>query len=411
MVNPIDRSLNTVRRGIALKIGLPRLRLSRKLLFITLGMTVLLGGTGMTALYFGGDNLLVEGGENAIGAECTDVLTMVVKTPNNHLRLRKFIRMETTSGHERVRTALRISGLLAKKYQVDLIHVSVLDTHGPAKRAEMRSRAIGAEVLIALKPDNLPEMKSPAMASYYEGPVSDEGHFYGDKVVVDIDEIGAMMTAMRTIEEKPDCINPAGDAETAKNDGHGKTDKKDGHATPKEGEKQAEGHGEKPASDHGEEPAKEGADEAAHGAEPAKEQSFLDGMLSMVGLGGSEEATAETHEPVAEEAVGGHDTAGSAESHEEQPAAASQDHEAVADEPADAAAGHDTEQAKGKEEKPADSAAHETSDKKAEPAAEDHSASKKPDAAAHGDKDAKDRGNAEKPNADEHAEAYMPVGD
>ena len=437
---------------------------------ITLGITVLLGGTGMTALYFGGDSLMVEGGENAIGAECTDVLTMVVKTPNNHLRLRKFIRMETTSGHERIRTALRISGLLAKTYQVDLIHVSVLDTHGPSKRAEMRARAIGAEVLIALKPDNLPEMKSPAMASYYEGPVSDAGQFYGDKVVVDIDEIGSMMTAMRTIEEKPDCVNPAGDAETAKNDGHGKTDKKDGHAKPNEkpandhGEKPAEDHGEKPANDHGAEPAKEGADEAAEGADPAKEQSFLDSMLSMVGLGGSEPA-AQTHEPVAEEpadaATDGHGGTESAEGHDKAPVKneghetsdaktdpAAEDHsspakhEAVAEEPADASGeSHDTAKtADGHEEKPAASEEHKASDAKAEPAADDQAAPAEEAHApapaedeqvaeeapadetadhdktpakvdAHAPADAKDHGNAKKPKADEHAEAYMPVGD
>lgn len=457
----------TVRWGIALKIGLPRLRLSRKLLFITLGITVLLGGSGVTALYFGGQNLLVEGGESAIGGECVDVQTMVVKTPSNHLWLRKFIRMENASGHERVRTALRISGILAKNNAVDLIHVSVLDTHGPTKRADMRARAIGAEVLIALKPDNLPEMKSPAMASYYEGPVSDEGRFYGDKVVVDIDEIGSMMTAMRTIEEKPDCTNPKGDAAAAANDGHGKTDKKDGHNKPTEGhdkpandhgEQPAKDHGEKPANDHGEEPAKEGAD----AAEPAKEQSFVDSMLSMVGLGGEEEKPAA--ETSADAPAEGHDTAKSSEGHDEQPAAedhsAAKTDEAVAEETVDAENGHDTvEPAKADEAKPAESAGHETGDNKAEPAAEDHSAAEKPAAAEHEGADTKadataqdgrapaedaaapapaeddhaaeaapdaaaedhgetpaksganDHGDTKKPKPDEHAEVEMPVGD
>lgn len=463
----------TVRWGIALKIGLPRLRLSRKLLFITLGITVLLGGSGVTALYFGGQSLLVEGGENAIGGECVDIQTMVVKTPSNHLWLRKFIRMENASGHERVRTALRIAGNLAKNNAVDLIHVSVLDTHGPTKRADMRARAIGAEVLIALKPDNLPEMKSPAMASYYEGPVSDAGRFYGDKVVVDIDEIGSMMTAMRTVEEKPDCVNPAGDAEAAKNDGHGKTDKKDGHDKPKEGhdkpandhgEKPAEDHGEKPASDHGEDPAKEGAD----AAEPAKEQSFVDSMLSMVGLGGGETPADAADHPAAETSADapaeGHDTAKSSEGHDQQPAV--EDHssarteEAVAEEPVDAANGHDTaEPVEAQKANSAENAGHDTSDEKAESAAEDHSAAEIPAAAEHEGADAKaeataqdheapaedatapapaeddhaaeaapdaaaedhgetsaksganDHGDTKKPKPDEHAEVDMPVGD
>jgi hypothetical protein len=369
-----------------LKIGLPRLRLSRKLLIITLGITVLLGGTGMTALYFGGDSLVIKGGENAIGGECTDVQTMVVKTPSDHLWLRKFIRMENASGRDMVRTALRISGNLAKNNAVDLIHVSVLDTHGPTKRADMRARAIGAEVLIALKPDNLPEMKSPAMASYYEGPASDEGRFYGDKVVVDIDEIGAMMTAMRTIEEKPDCISQNVEADATENDGHGKKDKSD--AKPNDhGGKPADAQGEKPANDHGEEPAKEGGNDTDQNADAAKEQSFLDSMLSMVGLGGGDETAVEKHEPVAEEPAeapaGGHDKQPDASAEhkasEAEPAAdshaKSETHEPVAKEPAD-----DTDKAHGAEE-----------------------------ADAHVPAD--DHDNPKKPKADKHAQVDMPVGD
>lgn len=285
-----------------MKIGLPKLRLSRKLLLITLGITVLLGGTGVTALYFGGAGLMLESGENAIGGECTDLQTMVIKTPSNYLWLRKFIRMENASGPDRVRTALRIAGLLAKKNTVDLVHVSVLDSHGPTIRSQMRARFIGAEVLIALKPDNLPEMKSPAMASYYEGPVSDEGRYYGDKVVVDIAEIGAMMTAMRTVEEKQDCVSLSADAKDA--------------AIEKDHGKQEEGKA-KPADLN---------------AGPAKEESFLDSMLAMVGLGGGKEKPAAEPAPAAIDA-----------------------NPAVAEEPADAAPeGHGDETQVEHDAKPAD---------------------------------------------------------
>lgn len=297
-----------------MKIGLPRLRFSRKLIIVTLGITVLLGGTSMAALYFGGHKLGMDVEKSAIGGTCLDVQTMVIKTPSNRLWLRKFIRMENASGHERVRTALRIAGLLAKKNAVDLIHVSVLDTHGPTIRADMRARAIGAEVLIAVKPENLKDMKAPAMATYYEGPVSNQGRFYGDRIIVDLEEIGAMMTAMRTIEDKPDCVNPNAEADAKKaaekkND-HGKKD--EGHAKPDDahakpdahGEQPAEAHGEEPASDHGEKPADESAS-SDHGADPAadpaKEQSFVDSMLAMVGLGSNAAPELETHEPVAEE--------------------------------------------------------------------------------------------------------------
>jgi hypothetical protein len=298
---------------MSLKIRGPKVRLFRKLLFITLGITVLLGGTGGAALYIGGKDLLGEQSQNAAGGLCTDVQTMVLKTPTEHLWLRKYIRMENASGPERVRTALRIAGLLAKTNAVDLIHVSVLDIHGPDKRAGMRGRAIGAEVLIALKPGNLPEMKTPAMASYYEGPVNDEGRFYGDKVVVDFEEVRGMMTAMRSVEEKADCTEPeVPDDENAKKNDHGKNKKS----------KSAD-HGAKPANEHAEQPAKDGETAEAHGDQPAKEQSFLDGMLAMLGLGGSDEKPTTAHEPAVEDmshAVAEEPIEPAAEDHGEKPA-------------------------------------------------------------------------------------------
>ena len=387
-----------------MKIGFPRLRLSRKLLIVTLGITVLLGGTGVTALYFGGKELMLESGESAIGSECIDVQTMVVKTPSNHLWLRRFIRMENASGPDRVRTALRIAGLLSKKNAVDLIHVSVLDAHGPTKRSQMRARSIGAEVLIALKPDNLPEMKSPAMASYYEGPVSDAGRYYGDKVVVDIDEIGAMMTAMRTVEEKPDCVSAVAETDdAAKKNDHGKKDeKKSDH-----GAKPAD-HGAKPEEAHGGKPAKDGTDEAAHGEQPAREESFVDSMLSMIGLGGGAEKPAADHAPaavdgshaVAEEpsdaapvrhgdkTAGGHEDKAAAETHE---STAKPDAHDAAEKPADATAETHGDEPAGAHDAKAVTDDHKTGETTAAPEAEDHA--------------------EPKAKADEHAEMDMPVGD
>jgi hypothetical protein len=386
-----------------LKIGLPRLRLSRKLLIVTLGVTVFLGGTGVTALYFGGKTLMLEGGESAIGGECTDIQTVVVKTPSDHLWLRKFIRMENASGPERIRTALRISGLLAKKHAVDLIHVSVLDKHGPTLRSQMRARSIGAEVLIALKPENLPEMTSPAMASYYEGPVSDGGRYYGDKVVVDIDEIGAMMTAMRTIEEKPDCVTPASETdEAAKPGDSGEKEEKEGQGS-KEEAKPAD-HGATPKEPEGEKPAD------ADGGEPEKEESFLNSMLNMVGLGGSEEKppAADNSHAVAEEPV---DDAKPAD-HGDKTAA--EDHAPAAKE-----GGHDTAEKPAKQEDGLHSAVegagskdaatdHADTGDKAE--AHDASAPVEQEPAAP-PADDEDHSEQEKPKADEHAEVNMPVGD
>src|SRR3569623_1302000 len=103
---------------------------------------------------------------------------MVLKTPAKRLWLRKMIRMEHTDGLTRIKTALRVAGLLANANPVDLIQVSVLDASGPMLKSRMRGRAIGAEVVIALQPKYLPDMKEPFVVRYYEGMPSDEGMYY-----------------------------------------------------------------------------------------------------------------------------------------------------------------------------------------------------------------------------------------
>jgi hypothetical protein len=321
-----------------LKIGLPKFRRSRKLFVVTLGITVLLGGSAGAALYFKSKELGLERTESIVGGACTDVQTMVFKTPSNRLWLRRFIRMDKATGPERVRTALRVAGLLAKNNVVDLIHVSVLDTNGPTVRSQMRARAIGAEVLIAMKPGSLPEMKSPAVASYYEGPISEEGRFYGDKVVVDIDEIGKMMSAMGAIELKSDCIVP-GAAENADAKPNVPAKKV------KVGQSKDDAHAAKPAAEHA-------ADEPS-----AAEPSFLDSVLSMVGLGASEQKQAP--DPA-------HDMS-----------------KAVADEPEDASLDAPAEAPNAAHQEPA----AEHADEKAEPVT------------------------MPVPKADEHASMDMPVGD
>eukprot|EP01035_Chromulina_nebulosa_P008807 gene8807-11907_t len=110
-------------RSIALKIGLPKIRLSRKLLFISIGILALLAGTGAAALYVGAAaSLTKETPEDGpAGTVCDTVETMVLKTPAKRLWLRKIIRMQHADGPARIKTALRVAGLLANANQVDLI--------------------------------------------------------------------------------------------------------------------------------------------------------------------------------------------------------------------------------------------------------------------------------------------------
>jgi hypothetical protein len=275
----------------ALKIGMPRIRFTRKVVIISLGMLALLGGSGAAALYVGADKLMGERQVSATGGECNTVQTMVLKTPAKRLWMRKYITLENADGPTRIRTALRIAGMLAKNNAVDLVQVNVLDAHGPAKRAEMRGRAIGAEVVIALAPKYLPDMKQPFTASYYEGFASAEGRFYGKHVALDIPAIQKLMVAMKSGVELEPCIEPERPEEAAAG----------GNEHGKSSETVVSGEHSKPAAE-GEHAAT--GDEAAaegNGAPRAKEQSFLDSVLSMIGLGGSEAPAPEGQEAKVED--------------------------------------------------------------------------------------------------------------
>jgi hypothetical protein len=266
-----------------LKIGLPKIRFTRKVLLISVGMLAVLAGSGAAALYAGaGDTLLKsEPVDSPIGAACTTIETVVLKTPAKRLWLRKFIRMDHVDGPERIKTALRVAGLLANANPVDLVQVSVLDASGPTLRAQMRGRAIGAEVVIALQPQYLPDMKEPFIVRYYEGMPSDDGIYYGERISLEVPEIQRLIKAMRSVPDKQDCteLPKPGDKEDARKPGD--------HIVSIEGEKPA-----------GQEPATAQEEKKADAAKdtPAKEKSFLDSVLSMVGLGDSEEKSAEKHE-------------------------------------------------------------------------------------------------------------------
>ncbi|MDB5522964.1 MAG: hypothetical protein JWM58_727 [Rhizobium sp.] len=303
-----------------MKIGLPKIRITRKVLLISVGMLALLAGSGAAALYVGADKFMDPVEASPIGGECTTIQTMVLKTPARRLWLRKYIRMDHADGSERIKTALRVAGLLAKANAVDLVQVSVLDTKGPQIRSAMRGRAIGAEVVIALQPKYLPDMKEPFIVRYYEGMPSDEGRYYGERISLEIPEIQKLMGAMKSVPDKQDCADlpkPGENSADAKGKKHGE------QIVGVMGEQPA-GH-EKQTEDHAAPADAESADAA-----PKKEQSFLDSVLSLVGLGASEEKPAENHEAkaqddshaVAEEPI---DAAPASEDHAAKPADQAED--------------------------------------------------------------------------------------
>jgi hypothetical protein len=411
------------------KIGLPKIRFSKKLAIISAGMLALLGGTGAAALFVGKDELLGPPKANTIGGECQTIQTMVLKTPGKRLWMRKYVKMASADADMRIKTALRVAGVLAKTNKVDLIQVSVLDDRGPEKRAFMRGRAIGAEVVIALEPRYVPEMKQPFIARYYDGLPGDDGQFYGERVDLDVADVKAYMAAMKDEPEKLDCADipkpepaegekPAHGAAKPEHgatvseghgapaaEGHGEEAKTEGHgdeaATEGEGKPAAEGHGETPAGDE--------AKAEGHGEAPAKQPSMMDSVLGMVGLGGGEDKPAEGHdaskntEGEAAPAEEGHETASAAPEKsmmdsmlgmvglggEEKPAedhAPAKAEEAPAEEPADAAEGGHAKPAEdhgaaSEHDAAVDQSAGEHAAPVAEPATGDHAESKGHDAA------------------------------
>lgn len=182
-----------------------KLSMSRRLIFGIAGLFALIGGSAAAAYYVGAEVVM---GEQAslVGAPCSTVLTMVSKTPSGRLWLRKYIRTDVeTTGDARVRTALRIAAIAAKANKVDLVQVNVVTPHGPTKRAQMRGRAIAAQVTIGLKMDFLPDLESKIAAQYYDGDAGPDGEFHGDLVKPETEEVRAIVQSMAEATQE-DCV-------------------------------------------------------------------------------------------------------------------------------------------------------------------------------------------------------------
>lgn len=189
-------------------------RLSRKLLIIVAGITVLTGTSGAAAIFVGRDVLLGPSEEKVSGVACTTVTTVRLDR-NGQQWLRKYVRSDAKDGEVRVKTALRVAGALSNAEEADLYQVILLDAAGPVNRADMRGRAIGAEVLFARDPAAIPGMSMPFVARYTAGTPAQNGEFYGQRKELSFDEIKTIVTAMKVRE---DCFDPnaAEATETAK---------------------------------------------------------------------------------------------------------------------------------------------------------------------------------------------------
>ncbi|OBZ95230.1 hypothetical protein ADU59_11580 [Pararhizobium polonicum] len=191
-----------------------KIRLPRKVMFLIAGIVVLSGASGAFAVYSGKDALLRVAGRqvpSVSGLSCTTVETVKMRR-NGQRWIRKYVSTDSAEGVDRVRTALRITGLLASEEKADLYQVVVLDEAGPLDRAHRRGPAIGAEVIFAPDPGKLPGMSAPFVARYNDGKANTVGLFYGRDVVLSADDIQTTLTAMN---DRSDCFDPVAAAEAA----------------------------------------------------------------------------------------------------------------------------------------------------------------------------------------------------
>lgn len=184
-----------------------KIRLPRKVMFVLAGVLVLGGASGAYAVYSGKESFLggKEADEPALsGIACTDVETLKMRR-NGQRWIRKYVSTESADGVDRVRTALRIAGLLVKAEKADLYQVAILDQAGPTDRADRRGPAIGAEVLFAPDPTKVPGMKTPFVARYNSAKANEAGMFYGREIDLSTEEIKTTLTAM---DDKSECFDP-----------------------------------------------------------------------------------------------------------------------------------------------------------------------------------------------------------
>ncbi|WP_276120033.1 hypothetical protein [Pararhizobium qamdonense] len=287
------------------------IRLPRKVMFLIAGVLVLSGASGAFAVYSGKETFFGMAGPakpSLSGLACTTIETLKMRR-NGQRWIRKYVSTDAAAGIDRVRTALRITGLLAKQEQADLYQVVVLDTAGPLDRADRRGAAIGAQVLFAPDPSKLPGMSTPFVARYSDAKANGAGLFYGQDVLLSTDDIKTTLTAM---DDKSDCFDPVAAAAAAepgaagsKSGGHGEATAPAGHGENADSGEAAPAHGE--PADNGEEAVAPGHEPAAateHSAAQPEEKGFFGSMLAMVLGDGGEKPSSVVSEPNAENPAG-----------------------------------------------------------------------------------------------------------
>ncbi|CDZ38528.1 Hypothetical protein NGAL_HAMBI1145_44230 [Neorhizobium galegae bv. officinalis] len=268
-----------------------KFRFSKKLVFILMGGIVVLGGgSGAAAVLIGADKILGPSYLEINGLECTALETVKIKRDQRYW-IRKYVVSDGTGdGLARIRTALRVAKAVQEKEKADLVQVAMIDKAGPRDRAQMRGRAIGAQVVYIPDPKKAPEGTDAQLYSayYLDGTANSNGEYYGMRIDMPLEDVEAL-TARLT--DHADCVGPV----VATPEGeHGQKPKADGHGAPSE----SAGHGEPVAKGHGAPADAHGAPAEGHGGEIAAKESggFFSSVTGMI-FGSGQEAPAQGHAP------------------------------------------------------------------------------------------------------------------
>lgn len=185
-----------------------KIRLSKKFVFLLSGVLVLCGASGSAAVLIGTDKILGPSYKDINGLACTTLQTQKMRR-NGSIWVRKYVTSDQSGdGISRLKTALRVARAVQEKENAGLVQVAMIDSAGPKDTAEMRGRAIAAQVVYIPEPAKMPAgaQTENYTAYYLDGAPSANGQFYGMRIdlpLEDIEDLGAHLT------DKADCFDPS----------------------------------------------------------------------------------------------------------------------------------------------------------------------------------------------------------
>lgn len=262
-----------------------KIRLSKKFVFLLGGVLVLCGASGSAAVLIGTDKILGPSYKDINGLTCTTLQTQKMRRDGS-IWVRKYVTSDQAGdGISRLKTALRVARAVQEKEKAGLVQVAMIDSAGPKDTAEMRGRAIAAQVVYIPNPAKIPAGgQSESYSGYYlDGAPGANGHFYGTRIDLPLEDIEHLQAHLT---DKADCLDPAPPegSEAAKAEPKAASS----HGSPAGGGEKASSHGAAPAAEGASGKEAEGKREEVAAVESG---GFLSSITGMV-FGAKEEPAA-----------------------------------------------------------------------------------------------------------------------